>query len=140
MTFSVLYNSDTQADIIVLLTHINDFTKNLGIEQVTIDPDGCMSVLRGMKQDFPHKDGRANASAFKQVANFVAFFVATRPILSPFPESIIGAELAQISNHQNAIVAFQIAIDSLHGAVIKRDDEISRLNKRIEVSNTRTST
>lgn len=134
MAFSVLYNSSPNTDIIILLLHINDFTKGLGIQEVTIDPDVCMGVLQGMRQDFPHKEGRDKASAFKQVANFVTFFVAAKPILNPFPESVIGDKLAAISNHQNAMVALQVAIDSLHGAVIKKDSEIRRLDKRIQLS------
>lgn len=75
MTYSVLYNDDINLDIIALLTHINGFTKGLGVVKVAIDPDLCTGVLLGMKQDFPHKDGREKASVFKLLAEGVQNFV-----------------------------------------------------------------
>lgn len=134
MAFSVLYNDEMDFDLVALLTHINEFTKGLGVIGVAINPDICRSVLLGMRQDFPHRDGMEKASAFKQLANFITFFVAEKPILGPFPKEIIGVELAQIANHHNAMVAFQVAVDSLQGATIKRGDDTIMLGKRIELS------
>jgi hypothetical protein len=118
-----------------LLTYINEFTKSLGEESVMLDTGICESILRGMRLDFPHVDGLDEASAFKKIANFVTFFIANRPIPGPFSESSIGKDLAKISNHQNVIVAFQLAIDSLHGAVIHSNNgEDIKLENRIKLS------
>ena len=134
MAFSILYNNDPTADIIALLAHINEFTKGLGIEKPSIHPEVCMGIFQGMRQDFPYKEGVEKSSAFKQVANFLTYFVANKPMPNPFPAGVIGDKLASISNHQNAIVGFQIAVDSLQGAIIKKDGEVRRLEKRIELS------
>lgn len=44
-------------------------------------------------------------------------------------------DILKISNHQNAIVAFMISVDALHGAVIYSEGNgKQRLDKRIKVS------
>lgn len=135
MAFSILYNDDVNTDLIALLTYINDFTKSLGVEEVVIDPDIVRSLLSGMVHDFPHIDGLEKASPFKKAANFIAFFIAQKPIKDPFPESIVGEKLVALRNHQNAIVGFHLAIDSLDGAVICRENgETITLDNRIQVS------
>lgn len=134
MPFNLLYD-ETIIDEIALLTYINDFTKALNEIEVTVDPAICRSVLLGMQQDFPHVDGVESASAFKKVANFMTFFIASGPIQSRFSEDNIGPELASIRNHQNVILALQIAIDSLDGAIINgRDGNDIKLEKRITLS------
>ncbi|MCG8007975.1 MAG: hypothetical protein N0C81_10060 [Candidatus Thiodiazotropha lotti] len=136
MPFNLLYNEESILDEIALLTYINDFTKGLGEIEVTVDPNICRSVLLGMQQDFPHVDGVESASAFKKVANFMTFFIANSPIQSRFSEANIGSKLASIRNHQNVIVSMQLAIDSLHGAVINgRDGQDIKLKNRIQLSN-----
>jgi len=135
MAFSILYNDDVGTDLFALLTYINDFTKSLGVEGVVIDPDETRSILLGMRQDFPHIDGLEKASAFKKVANFMAFFISQRPIQSTFPKSIVGEELAALLNHQNAMVSFQLAVDCLDGAEIyKKNGDTITLDNRIKVS------
>lgn len=134
MAYSVLYNENIDLDLYALLFHLNEFTKGLGLGPVSINPEICRSVLLGIRQDFPHKDGIEKASVFKRLANFITFFVATRPIQNPFETEVIGADLAKIPNHQNAIAAFQVAIDSLHGATIGANPTAMVLQKRIELS------
>ena len=134
MAFSILYNDDVETDLIALLTYINEFTKSLGAK-VVIDPDIVQSVLLGMRQDFPHVEGLKKASVFKKIANFMAFFMVQAPIQQPFPKEVVGEELAALRNHQNAIIAFHLAIDSLDGAIIYRDNgKTITLENRIQVS------
>jgi len=135
MAFSILYNDNVDIDLFALFTYVNDFTKSLGVENVVIDPNEVRSILLGMRQDFPHIDGLEKASAFKKVANFMAFFISQRPIQSTFPKDIIGDNLAKLVNHQNAIVSFQFAIDCLDGAAIYREDgKTITLDNRIQIS------
>ena len=46
----------------------------------------------------------------------------------------MGNELAGIRNHQNAIIAFNLAIKALEGAVIHRQDGDVALNNPIQIS------
>ena len=134
MIFRILYNDDVNTDLLGLLMYINNFTKSLGVSQVVIEPDIVQSLLLGMRQDFPHVDGLKKASAFKKVANFMAFFISQKPIRSIFPKSVIGNKLAALVNHQNAMVSFQLAIDCLDGAIIYRSEKTITLNNRIQIS------
>ena len=135
MSFSILYNDNVDIDMIALLTYINDLTKGMGISDVAVDTSVIRSLLLGMRQDFPHRDGLEKASAFKKIANFVTFFVSDGPILNPFPKSVIGPELSKIANHQNAMVGLQLAIDNLHGASISMDEKTTLfLKNRIKIS------
>lgn len=123
-----------QNDLINLYTYIDQFTFGLGISKVPIDTQKCSGLIIGINRDFPCKDGIAGASAFKKVANFAAFFSAERPIINPFPPEIIGADLAKIENHQNAMVALNLAVDALHGAQINRSDGEKILVNKIHLS------
>ena len=88
-----------------------------------------------MSPDFPHKDGLEKASPFKKAANFYVWFVAQRPIIDELPSAIIGSDLASLSNHQNAIFAYHLAVDCLHGATLYRNgDDPVVLKNRIKVS------
>jgi hypothetical protein len=135
MAFSILFSDDPEMDAISLFKFINDFTAGLGQAEVEIDVEKCYSLLRLMRQDFPHKDGLDEANVFKKVSYFMCFFISERPILEPFSKKNIGEDLAEMANHQNAIVALQLAIESLHGAVVKANsEEPKKLENRIELS------
>ena len=93
--------------------------------RVSLDLDGIMAVMRGMRLDFPHAGGVLAASPFKLAANFACNWVAKKPVLmDPEPFS-----------HVNGVLALEIDRDSLHGATIARsDDAIKVLDNRIELS------
>lgn len=130
MALNVIYNGQPNEDLVTLLTYINDFTKGLGEKNVVVDPEKCYGILRGIQTDFPNDGGMEMANAFKKVAHFMCYFVAEQPISSSFSDNNVGG-LAQHGNHQNAIVALQVAIDSLHGATVRdnTDDERILTNK-----------
>lgn len=123
MTSQLIYNNDDLQDVIYILQFIDSYTYIMGIFEVEIDLNTIDRIVKSCKQDFPHKDGIKVASAFKLVANFVCHFVAERPIVKPFPSAVIGNEMAKIENHQNAMLAFAIAEESLNKSVILRKDE-----------------
>jgi len=134
--YNILYSGDQHHDIISLFTYMDSFAKNIGLDKFDIDVGSCQSILIGMKQDFPHNGGLLKASPFKKVANFVTNFVASQPIKSEFPNSLAinGHKLNEIKNHQNAIIAYHIAVDSLENAIIYRGDTSIKLEHRIQVS------
>lgn len=125
------YASEAEA---ILLVYANDFAKGLGLTQLNFNDSALRSAILTMEANFPHNDGLENASPFKKAATFITYFVAERPIEEPFPVETLKS-LTGIKNHQNAIFAFEYAIDMLHGAVIKRSDgkEVT-LENRINVS------
>jgi len=134
VSFNILYANDPKQDLLSLLTYIDNFTKAIGEEAVVVDDSMCLTLLRLMRQDFPHVDGLEKANVFKKVAHFMCYFIGERPIHSAFSKKNIG-DIAGISNHQNAIVALQIAIDSLHGAEVRADsDNPMKLENRIKLS------
>jgi hypothetical protein len=130
----ILYNEDQLEDVINVLAFIDKFTSGLGVNGIEIDTRIIEGVVKSCKLDFPCKDGIEKASAFKKVANFICFFIAERPIIEPFPKEIIGENLAKIENHQNAIVAFELAKMVLHGAHITREDGEFNVKHEIKVS------
>jgi len=119
---------DPHTDLVNVLQFINDFSRSVGIIPFEIDASKIDGIIKGAVSDgdYIHEQ----ASPFKKVASFAAYFIAARPISSPFP----FVDFKNIRNHQNAIVALEIAIDSLHGATIRRRDGVFTLSKRIEVS------
>nr|SPS04985.1 protein of unknown function [Candidatus Nitrotoga fabula] len=116
----ILYNKNDLEDVIHVLAFINSYTKNMGIVDVKIDTRIIERVVQSCKRDFPHSGGVDKASAFKQVANFVCYFVAEQPLQEPFPTKIIGDQLANVSNHQNAMLAFALAEEALNNSTIEK--------------------
>jgi len=117
------------------LTFLNEFSKGSGLPSIKYEPVRIKPIILALYQPFPHPGGTKRASIFKKVSFFVTQFILAKPISEPFPAECIGSELHDILNHQNIIVAFQIAIESLHKAKIIRDTgEEFILENRIEVS------
>lgn len=119
---------DPHTDLLNVLQFINDFSGKIGIKDLPIDANRISGIINGAVFDGDYSS--AKASPFKKLAAFVAYFVATRPILSPLPLK----QFKNIDNHQNAIFALEIAIDSLYGAKIHRSDGEFVLKNRIELS------
>lgn len=135
MPFNILYSTEVDQDLLSLLKYINNFTKGIGEDGVEINVDKCRSLLVMMRQDFPHRDGLEKASVFKKVAYFMCYFISEAPILRPFSSNNIGDEMSGMRNHQNAIIAMQLAIDSLHGALVgENTDTQNELTNRIQLS------
>jgi hypothetical protein len=135
--YNILYSGDQHYDLINLFTYMDSFAKNIGFNRFDISAGACQSVLSGMKQDFPHKDGLHKASPFKKISNFITNFIVAQPIKSEFPDTLVinGHKLNEIKNHQNAIIAFHIAVDSLENAIIYgKDDTKIELKNKIIVS------
>ncbi len=140
-TAFLLYNEGTDQpggniglDLLNLLKYINGVTRGLGIDGVLVDSITVRSIIAGMRQDFPYENGFAGASPFKMVANFMAYFIAEKPIVEPFPEEALG-EIYEIQNHQNAIIALCVGIECLHGAIIHQDEGDNKiLENRIVLS------
>jgi hypothetical protein len=114
----MLYNNEPMEDVANILTYINKFTKDLGIQKVQVSSLDVLRVCISMRQQFPHCDGIGSASAFKKVANFVAWFCSWAPIKSTFPVGCIRG-LDSDSCNPNAIIAFDIAIACLQGSKIQ---------------------
>lgn len=131
----LIYNTDSLHDVISVLRFIDSYTLSLGVQALAIDSDMVQTVVNTCKSEpFPHHGGIAKASAFKQVANFVCFFVAMRPIPDPFPVEVVGPDLVKIGNHQNAMVAFALAEAALYKSTIKRKDGPITIDHPIEYS------
>lgn len=119
---------DPVTDLQNVLKFIKDYSETVGIEPHEIDASKIAGIIRGAVSDGDYEVDKA--SPFKKVASFVAHFIAEKPISSLFH----FREFENMENHQNAIVALEIAIYSLHGATIHRDDGEFTLSERIEMS------
>jgi hypothetical protein len=135
----LIYNEEGLQDAANVLQYINDYTQKAGITPAIVDANKIFSIIKGAKMDFPHKDGIDEASTFKKVAHFVCYFVAERPLSEPFPASFVGEKIAAIENHQNALMALELAMDALaNSTVMKKNDaekiEVYQIKNRIELS------
>lgn len=140
MIFNVLGMSreeNVYFDLRNLLSFIDSFCHDIGFETFQIDENKLVSVLHLIREDFPHKDGLENANPFKKIAYFVVNFITERPMKTSFKDEFIinGTQINTINNHQNAIIAYAIAVESLVNAEIFRSTgEIVKLENRIMVS------
>lgn len=121
--------------LVYVLQYINEFTKDIGVLDVDVDVNKIRAILAIAKEDGPYAAGGVDgASVFRKTAGFVSYFVAERPIINAFPADKIGTDLHPISNHQNAILALEIARDSLKDAMILRSGEKIPLTAAIKMS------
>lgn len=139
MSFKILYQEGTgenaHANLLSMAVYVDSFAKSLGLTQLNVNPIAFSQVAAALvRPDFPHKDGIEKASPFKKAANFFVWFVAAKPVLDEFPETIITSELKAIPNHQNVIIAYHIVVDCLHGAEIHKNGEVVKLENKIKVS------
>ena len=142
MSFKILYHegNSIHANLFSIAKYVNGFAKGMGITELNINPIAFQAIASTLaRPDFPHKDGLAKASPFKKAANFYVWFVAQRPILDPMPTTLVTPELRSIENHQNAIFAYHMAVDCLHGAELHKEIgggkfEVIPLKHKIKVS------
>lgn len=123
-------------DLFYVLKYINDYSKEIGLKAVEIEHRKLAELIAGAKEDGHYAVGGAScASVFRKLASFITYFVAVKPIVRPFPKGLIGDDLSRINNHQNAIMALQIARCSLLGAKIyHRDDQVVIVANPVKLS------
>ena len=130
-----LFNDKEHLDTQIVRDFIRNFTKGAGYSSPAVSADKIDALISRCRHDnFPHQDGYEKASVFKKLANFIVHFIAEQPLSKAFPRTLVGDELADIDNHQNAIIAFNLAIKALEGAVIHRQDGDVALNNPIQIS------
>jgi hypothetical protein len=137
MSFKILYQEGATVGVTLytIAIYVNSFAKSLGINELNVNPNAFQEVASALlRPDFPHKDGIEKASPFKKAANFFVWFVAAKPILDEFPDSIITSDLKRIVNHQNVILAYHMAVDCLHGAQLHKNGGRITLDRKIRVS------
>ncbi len=137
MPLTFFYNTNNiYDDVTNLLGFINDFTVSVGFEKVQTEANLCQGVINAMRDidSFPHCDGLDKASPFKKVALFVCYFVSERPVRNEFSAQEVGENLAKITNRTNAILAFEVAIEALHGATLQTKEGEKTLANKIRVS------
>lgn len=130
----MLYSNNERDDYRNILASIDGFASGIEQSPLNVDLNVIESILRGMRNEFPAQGGSEMASPFKKAANFLCYFVSEAPIKNPFPDTVVGSEIVQIRNHQNAMVGLHIVFDALHEATISRCDKEVILKERIGLS------
>ena len=128
----MIYNESINEDLINIFQYINDFTKELSVEDVQIDTEECLQIVVNYRKKFPYVEGIEKSSVFKKVANFICFFLSKRPIKTSFPDSATK----KLSKYDpNAIIAFDIAITCLEGSTIFSENGKDKvISKQINIS------
>ncbi len=130
--FNFLYSGNQQQDLHNIAVYIDSFCAAIGMPNVEIDTRALWGVLTSLAQDFPYRQGVEKASPFKKAAAFTTDFIAAKPILTPFPQEHFG----DVAGCQNAIIAYELSVDALHGAEINCQirGRTIKLTERIKVS------
>lgn len=130
------FNESVTDDLKAILATLEGIGFNENDMKMAIDISKLRSILNGIRQDFPHKDGLDKASIFKKAATFLVYFIAEKPIQSEISGIInIPDDIAAVPNHINTLVALFIAFESLHGALIHCETEgDKKLANRISIS------
>jgi hypothetical protein len=112
-----------------ILLFIEQFANSSGLKQIQVDANALRETLAVSTNHPPE------LSLFKRVATFICAFSYFRPVQTPFPENVFGKMITQIPNHQNAILAFEIAKNALWGASLRSADGRNKIiNNQISMS------
>ena len=111
----ILQNNSGQDDARTVLTFIRGFYPYPS--QIDVSVPLVETIIGSIWRDI-ESGALKHPSAFKKAAAFVCLFAGERPLSAPLPETLWGADLVGIPNHQNAVVALLLAFKSLHGATV----------------------
>jgi hypothetical protein len=133
--YNFLYSGNARTDALTICDYVDEYYSQLQAGEVFINIPVLIEVVNSSLNNFPHPSGCGDSSPFKKAAAFTTNFVAARPIVTPInsPQFTSGP-LKDLSNHQNAIIAFDLCVDALHGAKLQREDKEVILANRISVS------
>ena len=138
MPFSLLYPDglDPRCHAAHLALYLQGWAEGLDIPRIEIDLQGLDRLCAELAHpDFPHVDGLEQASPFKKVGNFFVWCIHHKPVSSPLPADLVGAEITKLPNHQNVFFAYHFATACLENAtLIKRDGSEAKLVNRIRIS------
>ncbi len=132
----ICFNDDVDDDLATILAFLEGIGFNTSIKKMSIDILKIRSILNGIRQDFPHKDGIEKASIFKKVATFMVYFISEKPIQSDIASiPNMPTEISAITNHINTLIAVLIAFSALHEATIHgADGTEKKLINRLQLS------
>ena len=130
------FNESVTDDLKAILAFLEGIGFNERDVTMAIDISKLRSILNGIRQDFPHKDGVDQASIFKKAATFMVYFIAEKPIQSEITGiKNIPAGIAASPNHINTLIAIFIAFESIYGALIHcTTGADKKINNRIAIS------
>lgn len=129
-----------QDELANVLGFVSRFYTTLGVRRVSVDVDALENGLEAMREHLSGQPGGVEgASPFRKAAAFLCHFVEAKPIGTPLPlASTFGAALAArlgVPADPNTVLALRIAMESLHGAILERDDgETFQLERRLDLS------
>ena len=127
-------------DVPNVLGFISRFYATLGVRLVDVDVVALESGLERSKTLLDDQPGGVEgASPFKKAAAFLCQFIEANPIKTPLPKNSTLAAGLETANetqpNQNAVIALRIALESLHGAKLKRSDgEECEVSRRLDLS------
>ena len=96
-------------------------------------------MLTGIREHLDADNGVDAASPFKKAATFVCHFVEACPVKTRLPKaSALARAIRQATGSrpdQNAVIALRIAMESLHGATVRRTDGLTvELSRRLDLA------
>lgn len=107
----LLFNDKPKDDVVNILNFIQDLSPKYCDKKISIDTFKIEAIIQGLRIDFKNKK---ESNKFKQIASFMAYFVAERPIYAPFEYNSIPDEILAIPNYENAMIALLVGLNLLN--------------------------
>jgi hypothetical protein len=131
---------ETLEDITFLKNHCENLYEDFGCGKVEISSHRLWRVLANIQPILSRNAATPNPSLFKRSAAFTISFMEYPPLDIPFSNGTLPKSITSISNHHNAIAAFEFCRRALFtGEILKRslkkqEFESEILKKPIKVS------
>lgn len=126
----MIFNDTPLEDTLYILAALDGFAEGYklpyAIDAISVDTAAVETVVDRMRDDFPHRHGLQNASAFKKVACFMVHFIDVGPIKAiTYVDDIdqhhwYANPLTEFN--RNAVFALHVAVELLHGVEIECND------------------
>ena len=108
-------------DITFLKNHCENLYEDFGCGKVDVGSHRLWRVLANIQPILSRNAATPNPSLFKRSAAFTISFMENPPLDIPFTNGALPKDLTRISNHHNAIAAFEFCRRALfNGEIHKR--------------------
>lgn len=135
ISFELLYSDDDFRALGTFLVWTNDFLEGMGVTKCRINQEKALEFVTNLrKEDFPASGGFEKASPFKKAANIYVWLHTLNPFIESLPTSIVGDLLAGHRHSTASLVGFALVQRCLLGAELKKNGEVVKIAKPINIS------
>lgn len=136
ISFEQLFGDDKLQALSLFLLWVDRWLEGYESEAVSfVDKDAAFRFVSNLQKiDFPANGGFDAASPFKKAACLYVWLHNLNPFIGRFPHKDLDPDIAKFSNVTASLAGIAIVRDCLHGAELKKGEEVKIIDNPIHLS------